>query len=247
MQPLARQLHLSILNSIVYDFHYCEAANPTMSSSKLICSTLIVLAVVCGVVLASLSATPVNVESTGNHSFTIDEPMERVRKILVRTNAVKKIVAMAQARLVDQQWLNAQIQLGDRPIMRDEWQVKSEGELVVETTHYWLGKHEITLEQRVQITPQRLQVSSQLNEPKGPIRKYQSTLLLTPDGNGDAHFDTSLQLRIETSSNWLTSAIVKSEIRQAAKKSLQNQEQAIREIVNEYSDDLFILPKSRDK
>ena len=53
---------------------------------------LIALAVLVGLVVSGwfLTESEIVVESTAQHEFTIDERMPRVRKILVRSNAVEK-------------------------------------------------------------------------------------------------------------------------------------------------------------
>ncbi len=201
---------------------------------------------IVGVVAAILPMNSLQGSSTGEHKFVIDTPMQRVRKILVRTNAVKKIVAMADAKLLDQEWLQMRFEI-DRPILKRDWHLEGEGKLVVQTDDSYLGRHEITLQQSVDITPDRVYVTNVLlnpSAPDSPIQEYSSTLELAPDEYGNAQLTTSLKLEIKTKASWLTRSIVESSIRNAAQKSLEKQEQAIREIVEQHSDDLIILPGS---
>jgi len=207
----------------------------------------ILVAVILAGAAVALAAIPfwtLRVRSTATHGFTIDQSMHRVRKILVRTNAVKKIVAMAEAKLIDQKWLNMHFQL-DRPILEGGLDLHGTGRLVVLLKDDYLGTHEITLDQTVNIKRNSLSVVSNLQRPVGPIRRYYSTLHLVPDERGNAQFETTLELEIETKASWLIAGIVKSRIRESAAESLRNQEKAIREVVASHADDPIILPQFR--
>jgi len=202
---------------------------------------LLALLILGGVTAAMIPAKTLVVPSVGQHQFVLDEPMQRVRKILVRTNAVKKIVAMADAQLLEQKWLQMQLELA-RPLFNRDWHLDGTGQLIVETNDSYIGQYEITLEQSVDITPDRLFAINKLSQPIGPIQQYTSTIELTPDKNGNAKISSSLKLEIKTTASWLTSSIVESEIRVAAQNALEKQEQAIRQIVESHRDELIILP-----
>ena len=194
--------------------------------------------------LLTLRRVHVDVRSTAKHEFVIDESMPRVRKILVRTNAAKKIVAMADAELLDQDWLNLKFEM-ERPLLaRDrDWNLNGNGEMVVQFHDGYLGSHQLALLQSIEIVPEQLEVSNGLREPSGPIEEYRSQIKLVPDGKGRAKFQTSLALRIKTTANWLTQRTVERNINQSAAQSLRNQEQAIREVVQEHANELLILPE----
>jgi hypothetical protein len=198
--------------------------------------------VVCVGLLFTFSSRELNVPSSATHQFSIEVPMERVRKVLVRTNAVKKIVAMADAKLLDQEWLQLEFEI-DRPLLKRQWHVDGSGQLVVESSNAWLGTHELTLNQSVDIKPDRLYVENALDKPSGPIEKYSATLELVPDEAGNATVNSSLDLMISTRANWLAASSVRRGIKQAALKSLKDQEAAIREVVAEQADKLLVLPE----
>ncbi len=81
--------------------------------TSVIVSALVVIAAAVGAALLPLWSIEDN--SSAQHEFTINEPIERVRKIMVRSNAAKKIIAMADAELVDQK---RKIKLMQHPIRR---------------------------------------------------------------------------------------------------------------------------------
>ena len=205
---------------------------------------LVSLAALLGILLGTwfLTESELTVESSAQHEFTIDERMPRVRKILVRTNAAKKIVAMANAELLDQKWLDMQFDLGEKLRDRD-WQVDGEGQLKVVLNNAYLGKVNLTLDQAVDIRRERMEVNSELGESSGAITKYDSNVELTPDENGQALFRTSLSLVITTKANFFTRSVVKKNIESAAADALESQEKAFREVVSDKDGEILILPE----
>ena len=208
----------------------------------------VALVVLLGIGLSAwfLTESELTVESTAQHEFTIDEGMPRVRKILVRTNAVKKIVAMADAELLDQKWLDMDIDLGKKILKRD-WHVDGQGKLDVVVNNSYLGKINLTLDQSVDIRRERLQVESKLGKSSGAITKYDSNVELTPDESGQAHFKTSLSLVVSTKANFFTRSVVKKNIEAAAADALDSQEQAFREVVKEKEGEFLIVPDQLSK
>lgn len=182
-----------------------------------------------------------NVAATVEHAFVIKESFARVRKILVRTNAIKKVVAMTNSQLVDQQWLNVSFDL--KSLLRDpDWNVGGQGTLTVKTTDPYVGEHEITLNQDVNIRVDQLRVSNRLTEPVSKLRKY-DTVMEAIDNRGTSEFRATLTLEVTTTVTPLFRRIAKRRVYEAAEKALRQQEQAIRNIVEEHKDDLIILPK----
>ncbi len=196
------------------------------------------------VTLVFLPIIPIEVTSSAEHTFELSEAMPRVRKILVRTNAVKKIVAMANAEFLDQKWLQMQFEI-ERPILKRDWHLDGNGELNVRTNDNYIGSHDMTLTQSVDITRERLFVTNKLAKAAGPIREYSSTLTLTGGVDGKALITSHLSLTINTTASWLIQSIVRRKIRESAGNALRNQEQAIREVVKQHADDLIILPETK--
>ena len=208
---------------------------------KFLIGIVVAVLIAGGLVFAFSPQQELEVTSSASHQFTIDESMERVRKILVRTNAAKKIIAMSDAELKGQKWLDMNFKMPKRILDRD-WHLDGEGKLKVLIKDGYIGDNEITLNQAIDIQRQRLHVTNVLDQPVGAIRDYDSTMTLTPDDVGNATFESKLNLKIKTTANWLTKSKVESEIKESAKKSLERQEQAIRAAVEEQAGKPFILP-----
>ena len=213
-----------------------------MKRSFSIFAAVIGIVLLSVVVFVAMPAEQISVESSGEHSFTVDVPMKRVRKILVRTNAAKKIIAMADAELLDQEWLKMDID-AKRPLLKRDWHIDGTGKLVVKINNSYLGSHDLTLNQSLDIRAEKLQVSNKLNEPSGPIEEYSSELTLVPDEDGNARFETSLELKINTTANFLTRSTVESEIKSAAPSALEKQEEAIRSVIADQDGKMFIVPE----
>lgn len=212
-----------------------------MNKTKLSLVGIVVVVLVLAV-LALIPMVTIEVPSSAEHTFELNESMPRVRKILVRTNAVKKIVAMADAELLNQKWLQMEFTI-ERPILRQDWHLDGTGELIVRTNDAYIGRHDIMLIQSIDVTPERLHVSNDLAHPAGPIREYASTLTLTPGVDGKASITTTLNLKIKTKVSWLTRKTVEQRIRESARAASQKQEQAIRNVVQQHADELIILPE----
>ena len=208
---------------------------------KLLIGIVVAVLVIGGLAFFVLPQQDVEVVSSADHQFTIDEPMERVRKILVRTNAVKKIVAMSDAELKGQKWLDMDFEMPGKLLDRN-WHVDGQGKLSVLIKNSYIGDNQITLNQTVDIKRQRLHVTNVLDQPVGAIRDYDSTMTLTPDDVGNAAFESKLELKIKTTANFITKGRVEKEIKASAKKALERQEQAIREAVKEQDGKMFIVP-----
>lgn len=188
----------------------------------------------------------VAIASSADHSFIIDVPMERVRKILVRTNAAKKIIAMSDAELKGQKWVDIDFEMPGKILDRN-WHVDGEGKLEIVIEDRFIGQNRITLNQKIDITRQRLHVTNVIDQPSKSIRNYDSALTLTPTGAGNAQFDLQLNLELEMEASWFLKQIVKDRGQAVAKNSLQRQEEAIREVVAEQADKIFILPGQDNK
>ena len=209
--------------------------------TAVIASVSVAIILLAAIAYAAMPAEEVSVKSDGKHSFVVDVPMKRARKILVRTNAAKKLVAMADAELLDQEWLNLDFD-APRPLLKRDWHVDGEGKLVVRTNDAYLGSHDITLDQSIDIRAEKLQVTNKLKQPSGPIKEYSAELTLILDDSGNARFETALNLQIDTTANFFTRSTVESKIRAAAQTALEKQEVAIRSVIAEQDGKLLIVP-----
>jgi hypothetical protein len=202
---------------------------------------LIGFAIMVVVAVLAVPMVTVEVTSTAKHRFEIDVRMARVRKIMVRTNAVKKIVAMADATLLDQTWKNMSFE-SKGSLLDGDWRVDGEGRLSIQINDAYLGQQSIQLSQTVDVQPNRLYSTNSLAQPSESIRKYDSTLELVPNADNLAVIENSLSVTVRTTASLLTRGFVRKEIEATAARSLEQQETAIRELVEEQRNKLIIMP-----
>lgn len=211
-------------------------------TSRLIFRIVAALAVI-GIIaaIAVLPLFPVTATSQAERTFVVEVPMERARKILVRTNAIKKIASMDNGELIDQQWQEFDL-AANRPLRDKDWNVSGTGQLTVLVRNSYLGDQTLKLSQNVDITNQRLESINQLVEPAESIKQYDSRLLLEPNEAGTAEFLQELSMTITTKAGLLTRSIVIDEIQKTANRTLENQEAALREVIDAHANKWLILP-----
>ncbi len=201
----------------------------------------VALLVLLAASLALAYPRDVAIPGMATHEFTIDVPYTRVRKILVRTNAVKKIVALANAELLDQSWTGIEIDLA-RLLREPDWELEGEGKLQVRTNDDYIGQHDITLLQRVKIRPEELVVANTLEQPAGRLLDYRTSLRLAPDDQQMARFQTSAELTVLCRVAPIFRHVARRRVQAAAVRALNNQEKALRSVVDDHRDSLFIMP-----
>jgi len=111
---------------------------------------------------------------TVEREFTLDDDFTLVRKILVRTDASKRIVTMTgDSEFIDQQWQAVGGGLDSIAIFDPKWRLQLHGTLRVRTRDPYIGEHEIALSQQVQIDPDQLRSDVELEEPSKRLLEYE--------------------------------------------------------------------------
>ncbi len=196
-------------------------------------------------------------EQTAQRSFVIEEDFTKVRKIMVRTNAAKEIVTMGGgSEFVEQQWDDGSaIAAGEdvgKKLLRNllsgdpDWQLQLHGTLKVRTLDPYIsnnenGKNEVTLEQDVEIVPDHLQSDTKLVEGSGRLLDYAMTTRLERE---DDHTRVTLKLtqEINTDAPWFAHGIADRRVRASAERTLANQEDAMRRLIEENREKNWLLP-----
>lgn len=194
-------------------------------------------AVVVGLLVRGEYATT----QTARLSFTIDENFTDVRKILVRNDSAKQIVAMGGgSEFISQNWSagGGGVSLD---LMDPKWRLELHGTLRVRTLDPYIGEHEINLDQEVQITPDRLDSRVKLVEPGERLKRYDMTTTFSRAGD-KSQIDLELTQEILTDAPWFAHGIADRRVRASAEKTLANQETAIRRLIAEHIDDVPLLP-----
>jgi hypothetical protein len=214
---------------------------------------LLVLAVVAGLIWRGEYPTEQSVE----RSFVIEEDFTKVRKIMVRTNAAKEIVTMGgDSEFVEQTWndLNADPGIGEgvgdgaiakallRNVIGDpNWELRLEGDLKVRTLDDYVGKQVVTLKQEVEIVPDHIQSDTKLVRGAGRLLGY---AMMTRLEREEDHTRVTLKLtqEINTDAPWFAHGIADRRVRAAVEQTLANQEQAMRQLIDENRDQKWLFP-----
>lgn len=191
-------------------------------------------------------------EQTARREFTIDEDFTKVRKIMVRTNASKEIVTMGgDSEFVDQQWQEAAVNaagenVGEallQTLLSDDpdWRLELDGTLRVRTLDRYVGQNVITLEQHVEIVPDKIESQTKLLEGSERLRNYAMLTRLTRDGD-QTKVELELTQEIRTHAPWYAHGIADRRVLASAKRALKNQEAAMKELIEQNQDKAGIFP-----
>ncbi len=194
--------------------------------------------VVAGLLLRGTYPTVQTVE----RSFVIDEDFTKVRKILVRTDATKRIVTMTgDSQFVDQHW-NAVGGGLDNLEFRDlKWKLELHGTLILRTRDPYIGEHEIELSQEVKVDPDEVYSDVELDRPTERLRQYEMTTWFTRKADGRTLVRQRLKQEIVTDAPWFAHFIADRRVYQSANRALENQEGAILKIIAENRDKRWLL------
>lgn len=183
---------------------------------------------------------------TARRTFAVDQDFTTVRKILVRNDSAKQIVAMGGgSEFISQQWsaigLDASRVL--EQLVDPDWRLQLHGTLRVRTKDPYIGEHPISLKQDVVITVDFLNSEVMLQEPTERLKQYRMTTRFERDeAAGNTRVILELTQEILTDAPWFAHGIADRRVRASAEKTLVNQETAIRQHVAEHLDDVPVFP-----
>ena len=199
---------------------------------------LILILIVGGLVAGGTYPTTQAVD----RSFVVDVDFTKVRKILVRTDATKQIVTMTgDSQFVDQHW--SALGAGLNGILSGDvkWNLELHGTLVVRTRDAYIGEHEIALSQVVKIDPDQIYSDVELDHPTDRLLQYEMTTWFERQSDGMTRVRQHLKQEIVTDAPWFAHFIADRRVRQSAEQALENQETAIRQIIEENRDKRWLL------
>lgn len=174
-------------------------------------------------------------EQTVELEFTIDEDFSTVRKILVRTNALKRIITMTgESEFIEQDWTALGGGLGAISFRDPQWRLELHGKLKLRTLDEYIGQSEVTLSQEVKIDPDQLHSDIELEQGSERLLDYQmTTWFMRDEANGKTRVMQRLKQEILTHAPWFAHRIADARVRQSAETALLKQEQAIRQVVED--------------
>ena len=204
------------------------------------------------VVLGLITGGEYATEQTATRIFTIEEDFTKVRKIMVRTNAAKEIVTMGgDSEFVDQQWRDADVNPGGENIGEallnsvlssdPDWKLELDGTLRVRTLDEYIGQSVVKLKQHVEIVPDRIESQVELLEGSERLLNYAMSTRLSRDGE-QTKVELELTQEINTAAPWFAHGIANRRVRASAARALENQEAAMRRLIEENADKAGLFP-----
>ena len=191
-------------------------------------------------------------QQTVERRFVINEDFTKVRKIMVRTNAAKEIITMGgTSEFVEQKWEGGSLEapggnIGEALIKSvispdPGWALNLHGILKVRTLDDYVGHEVVTLQQNVEIDPNRINSETQLIKGSPRLLGYTMTTRLEREGD---HTLVTLELMqaIKTHAPWFAHGIANRRVRASAAKSLEKQEAAMIKLIDENKDKEWLLP-----
>ncbi|RIK79348.1 MAG: hypothetical protein DCC67_10690 [Planctomycetota bacterium] len=201
---------------------------------------VVIVAVGGGLLLRGEYATT----QTARRTFVIDEDFTSVRKILVRTDSAKQIVAMGGgSEFISQQWSAIGGAIDSIKLLDPQWRLQLHGTLRVRTKDPYIGQHPIALEQDVVIEVDFLNSDVTLKQPAERLKQYHMKTRFERDPSaGNTRVALELTQEILTDAPWFAHGIADRRVRSSAEQTLANQERAIRRLVAEHIDDVPVFP-----
>lgn len=184
-------------------------------------------------------------------TFVVEHDFTKVRKIMVRTEASKEIITMGGgSEFVEQQWKDGSANAGGEDFggkllnlfsSDPDWQLELSGTLKVRTLNDYIGKHVITLQQKVAITPNK--INSEANLVKGTDRLLGYAMVTRLEREED-HTLVTLQLEqeINTDAPWFAHSIADRRVLASIESTLEKQEAAMQELIEKHKDKKWLFP-----
>jgi len=191
-------------------------------------------------------------EQTVERSFVVHEDFTKVRKIMVRTNAAKKIITMGgTSEFVEQRWNEGNVatnsnNFGEAVLKTvfssdPDWQLDLQGTLKVRTLDEYIGQEVVTLEQDVTIDPNAIVSKSNLIEGSERLLGYAMTTSLRREEE-HTRIDLQLTQKIKTHAPWFAHGIADRRVRASASRALEKQEEAMKQLIEENQDKSWVFP-----
>lgn len=173
--------------------------------------------------------------------YYIDEDFDRVKKILMRTNALDKIVSSQQGEVLYQKWNNLDVS-SER--LLGPWDINGQGELIVKTKDPDAGTLILKFKQTVHIDKDSLVSKSWISERVGSLKEYNTEMVMIREGE---RTKVTNRIYMKYERRLPTSYIdyMDRKVAESVAESLQKHREAVVKLIASYSDKRIILPLKR--
>jgi len=174
------------------------------------------------------------VDLSHSHTFTIEMPFVPLRKILVQTNAAREIMnAGEHSKLISKTEVHREGHVNHILAPFQSWEGSEVNALSVQISDPYIGKRTAAFTQNVSVTPGSIHSVIKLNKPEGPLLGYTVTTNIGGEGKA-SKFETTLGMKIDTPSPWLTHWFARMRVRSTLRHTLRAQEEQIKAAVEKH-------------
>ncbi|MBX3425762.1 MAG: hypothetical protein KF688_08790 [Pirellulales bacterium] len=182
-------------------------------------------------------------EQSSTRSFTLPVDFTTVRKVLVRKDGAKQIIAMGgDSEFVEQKWSAIGGDVESLKLLEPDWRLELHGTLKVKTLDDYVGEQVVALAQDVTITVDELDSKVELKEGSERLAGYAMRTQFRRSEEGKTEIELSLKQKIVTDAPWFAHGIADRRVKAAVEKTLANQERAISEFIEANKNDVPLLP-----
>jgi len=176
-------------------------------------------------------------EQTAVVTFHLPDNFTNVRRILVRTEATKKIITMAgDSEFVDVSWSSVGGGLDSINVLKD-WRLELHGTLKVQSLDPYVGKPLVDLTQDVRISGDEVFSKTDMIEPSDRLLEYKMTTHFQRDEQEkNTLVELTLTQEILTTAPWFAHRIADRRVYASAHRALENQKTAIIKLIDENRD-----------
>ena len=185
-----------------------------------------------------------------DRKFSLDVDIDTFRQILVRTNATAAIIEHGGMELVNETTETVDIDLSNdsRPLRnflrgKSKANVSATKHLTLRINDPQLNATELLLSQNCNIQPEKIHIVTSSDQPAGELSVYNTILEAVKAGNGiDVTLSIEMTVVVRVPRVFLPQA--EARVHQAAEKAVEEQEAAIRSVVNKVDRSVVVLTNS---
>ena len=176
-------------------------------------------------------------------TYTIDQPFDRVRKILIKTDSLEEIVQGQHGEVLHQEWYNLNVS-ADRIFGGEGWDINGSGTFVVRTEDPDAGELVLHFHQTVEITKTGMTSRSWLVSPVGNLKAYETIIVMKGKGEHTEVVNT-VYLQYERRLPQRYIQYMDGRVAESASNAVVKSREGMLRLINKYRDKRFIIPIKR--
>jgi len=188
----------------------------------------------------SLKQTVSNKTAT---SYRMEEPFDKVRKNLVRTNSMDEFVEAQHGQLLDIKY--EKLEMNIARLFGQKWEIRGRTVATVKQENEWIGDQILIIQQKLYISPDKLLVESKLRKPTPFIKEYTQYTTVEREGNGTrVRENIDMTISVIAPKPFVSKQFIKDEMDKASIQGMARAERVMREVASRRPP-IFVLKPRR--